>query len=142
MSNLRLLDPVFGTDLDTALRRLFPPAGPEREQPPLQMRIDVTEAPNAYRVKADLPGVRKEDIHVQVEGNLVRIEAESREDKDGRVEGEKVLRSERHYGLLSRAFSLAQDIDEDGVQARYVDGVLSVELPKKSSHAARRIDVQ
>jgi HSP20 family protein len=144
MSNLRLLDPVFGTDLDTALRRFFgTPATPERAQQPLQMRIDVTEKPEAYLVKADLPGVKKGDIHVQVEGNVVRIDAECREENDTRGDGGKVLRSERYYGTLSRAFSLAQDIDEAGVQARYADGVLNLELPKKASGAAaRQIEIQ
>lgn len=139
MSNLRLLDPAFG-DFDTALRRFFGNPLGEREQPPLQMRIDVAERPEAYTVRADIPGVKKEDIQVHVDGNVVRIEAEVRAEKEQR-EGDRLLRSERYVGTLARAFSLAQDVDDTRVQARYADGVLSLELPKKATPAARRITV-
>jgi HSP20 family protein len=139
MSNLRLLDPAFG-DFDTALRRFFGNPLGEREQPPLQMRIDVAERPEAYTVRADIPGVKKEDIQVHVDGNVVRIEAEVRAEKEQR-EGDRLLRSERYVGTLARAFSLAQDVDDTKVQARYADGVLSLELPKKATPAARRITV-
>lgn len=139
MSNLRLLDPAFG-DFDTALRRFFGNPLAEREQPPLQMRIDVAERPDAYTVRADIPGVKREDIQVHVDGNVVRIEAEVRSEKEQR-EGDRLLRSERYVGTLARAFSLAQDVDDTRVQARYADGVLSLELPKKATPAARRITV-
>jgi HSP20 family protein len=139
MSNLRLLDPAFG-DFDTALRRFFGNSPAEREQPPLQMRIDVAERPEAYTVRADIPGVKKEDIQVHVDGNVVRIEAEVRSEKEQR-EGDRLLRSERYVGTLARAFSLAQDVDDTRVQARYTDGVLSLELPKKATPEARRITV-
>ena len=140
MSNLRLLDPTFGDNFETALRRFFPASVLEGE-PQLKMKIDVTESPTAYSVKADIPGVKKEDISVHVEGNMVRIEAETRSEKETR-EGEKVLRSERHYGTISRSFSLAQDVDATKVQAKYADGVLSLELPKKSQADSRKIAIQ
>lgn len=142
MTNLRLLDPMFGDSFETALRRFFPAtlAEPEPGQQ-LKMRIDVTENDTAYTVRADLPGVKKDDINVSVEGNLVRIDAQCRSEKETR-EGEKVLRSERHYGSISRAFSLGQDIDAGKVEAKYVDGVLTLQLPKMAQSESRRIAIQ
>lgn len=142
MSNLRLLDPAFGDTFDSAIRRFFSPAMLDTELPQLKMRIDVTENPAAYKVKADIPGVKKEDINVTVEGNVVRIEAETKSEKEERGNGDKVLRSERHYGSISRTFSLAQDVDATRVEAKYADGVLSLELPKKAAADTRKISVQ
>lgn len=141
MSNLRLLDPSFGDNFEAALRRFFPATVFENE-PQLKMRIDVTENDKAYTVKADIPGVKKEDINVRVEGNLVQIDAQTKSEKETRGDGDKVLRSERHYGSISRSFSLAQDIDETAVQAKYADGVLTLQLPKKAQADARRITIQ
>jgi HSP20 family protein len=141
MSNLRLLDPSFGDTFETALRRFIPPTLFEQE-PQLKMRIDVSENDQAYLVKADIPGVKKEDINVRVEGNLVQIDAESKSEKETRGDGEKLLRSERYYGSISRSFTLGQDIDAGKVQAKYADGVLSLELPKKAPEDTRRIQVQ
>lgn len=143
MSNLRLLDPNFG-DFDNMVRRFFAPTAFEGEQPatPMKMRIDVTENDKAYTVKADIPGVKKEDINVQVEGNMVRIDAETRTAKETRGNGDKVLRSERYYGSISRSFSLAQDVDSTKVEAKYADGVLTLELPKAAEANSRRIAVQ
>lgn len=141
MSNLRLLDPNFSDNFETALRRFFSPAVFEGEQP-MKMRIDVSENDAGYTVKADIPGVKKEDINVRVEGNVVSIDAETRSEKETRDNGDKVLRSERSYGAISRSFSLAQDIDATKVQAKYADGVLTLELPKAAPADSRRINVQ
>lgn len=142
MSNLRLLDPSFGDNFESAVRRFFSPAVFDADAPQLKMRIDVTENDQAYTVKADIPGVKKEDINVRVEGNLVQIDAEARSEKEARENGDKVLRSERCYGSISRTFSLAQDVDASRVQAKYADGVLTLELPKAAAADSRRITVQ
>jgi HSP20 family protein len=142
MNNLRLLDPSFGDNFETALRRFFSPSVFDAEQPQLKMRIDVSENDKGYTVKADLPGVKKEDINVRVEGNLVSIEAQARSEKEEKGEGGKVLRSERYYGTIARSFSLGQDVDAAKVQAKYADGVLSLELPKATTADARRIAIQ
>jgi HSP20 family protein len=142
MSNLRLLDPTFGDNFETTLRRFFSPTVFEGEPPQLKMRIDVTENDQGYQVKADIPGVKKEDISVRIDGNVVQIDARTQSEKETRGNGDKVLRSERCYGTVSRTFSLAQDIDDGKVQAKYVDGVLSLELPKKAVADARKITVQ
>ena len=103
--------------------------------------MDVTENDKAYVVHADIPGVKKDDIHVTIDGSQVAISAESKYQREQK-EGDKVLRSERSYGKAYRAFTLAQDVDEAGAEAKYVDGVLELTLPKKAASSAKRLSVQ
>lgn len=105
------------------------------------LKIDVKEQENSYLVHAEIPGVKKEDINVAIDGAVVSITAERREEKDVK-EGERVLRSERYFGKVSRSFQLAQEIDEAGVVAKYTDGVLELTMPKKAAAQARRITIQ
>lgn len=105
------------------------------------VKIDVKEQEKAYLVHAEIPGVKKEDIHVAVDGAVVSITAERREEKDVK-EGERVLRTERYFGKVSRSFQLPQEIDEAQVSAKYIDGVLELALPKKVAAQARRITIQ
>lgn len=142
MNNLRVLDPTLTDSFESAMRRFFSPAVFETETPALKMRIDVSEKDDAYQVKADIPGVKKEDINVRIDGNVVQIDAEVKREKETKGNGDKVLRSERYWGNISRTFSLAQDVDDSKVQAKYADGVLSLELPKKASAASKKITVQ
>jgi HSP20 family protein len=114
-------------------------AGSQPDVPVL--KIDVKENSDGYTVHADLPGVARDDISVNIEGAVVSIGAEKKrvvENKDG----ERVLRSERHYGKVSRSFQLGQEIDESRAQARFSDGVLELTLPKKASVAARKLTIQ
>ena len=110
-------------------------------QPDVQIKLDVNEDEKAYTVHAEIPGVKKEDIHVTVEGGMVAISAEVKNEKEDK-EGNKVLRSERYYGKVSRSFSLAQDIDESAVVAKYTDGVLELTLPKRVGAKTRRIAIE
>lgn len=102
-----------------------------------QIKMDVKEANGDYRVKAEIPGVSKNDIHVTVEGNQVSISAEVREEKEAK-EGERVIRCERSYGMATRTFSLADEVDQSKVQAKYCDGVLELTLPKKIGASSRK----
>lgn len=142
MSKLRVLDPAFSDSFETALRRFFAPIAFETDPQSLKMRVDLTEKENAYLVKADIPGVRKEDINVRVDGNVVQIDAEVNREKDTKAEGHKLLRSERYWGSISRTFSLSHDIDDAKVQAKYADGVLTLDLPKKSSSTLKKVNVE
>jgi HSP20 family protein len=142
MSNLRVLDPGISDTFDSALRRFFSPVALEPDTPALKMPVDVSEKDNAYEVKADIPGVKKEDINVRIDGNVVQIDAEVNREKETKGNGGKVLRSERYWGTISRTFSLAQDVDDSKVVAKYADGVLTLELPKKASTASKKIAVQ
>jgi len=142
MSNLRVLDPISSDPFESALRRFFAPVAFEADTPALKIRVDVTEKENAYLVKADIPGVKKEDINVRIDGNIVQIDAEVKREKETKGNGEKILRSERYWGNISRTFSLAQDVDDAKVVAKYADGVLTLELPKKATSETKKITVQ
>ena len=108
---------------------------------PGQMKVDVKENENAYTVCAEVPGVPKDDIHVSVEGNVVSLRAEVRQ-QDQQTEGEKVLRSERYYGAVARSFQLPSDIDAGQCKARYDNGVLTLTLPKKQGGNAQRLAIE
>ena len=92
-------------------------------------------------MRAEIPGVKKDDIQVTINGNQVAITAEVKNHQEEK-QGEKVLRSERYFGKVHRAFSLAQEVDEAAAQARYTDGVLELRLPKKVVAAARKLSIQ
>ena len=109
--------------------------------PEVQIKMDVKEDEKAYTVHAEIPGVKKEDIHISIDGNKVAISAEVKKEKEVK-EGEKVLRSERYYGKVSRAFTLGQDMDETTAQAKYNEGILDLTLPKKAATQSRRVTVQ
>jgi HSP20 family protein len=104
-------------------------------------RVDVSESEQAYTVRAELPGVKKEDITISIDGDQVAIGAECKNEKEVK-DGERVLRTERYYGKLQRAFQLGQPVDEDGASAKYADGILEVTLPKKAAAQARKIAIQ
>jgi HSP20 family protein len=104
------------------------------------IRMDVTENDKGYRVLAELPGVKKEDISITINGNEVAVSAEVNHEKDAE-NSETVLRAERYYGKIERAFSLGQEVDEATAQAKYNDGVLELTLPKKAVGAAKRLAV-
>ena len=105
------------------------------------LKIDIKEEQDGYRVHAEIPGVKKDDIHVAIDGAVVSVSAERREERDLK-EGERVLRSERYVGKVSRSFQLPQEIEEAKVTAKYNDGVLELSLPKKAATQARRITIQ
>ena len=104
------------------------------------IKMDVQEQGDSYLVHAELPGVKKEDIHVVVEGNHVSITAEVKQEKEVR-EGERVLRSERYFGKVSRSFQLEQDIDDVKAAAKFNDGVLELTLPKRTSSPSKRLAI-
>jgi len=140
MANLARFDP-FADPFDDLVRRMFKPVRWEAQDQPLQIKVDVEENDKAYTVKAEIPGVKKEDINVQIEGNQVAISAESKQEKDVKENG-KVIRSERYYGALYRSFSLGQDVDQAGASAKYADGILQLTLPKKATAAAKKLTIQ
>jgi len=108
---------------------------------PAQIKVEVRETPQAYQLQAEIPGVNKEDIHVQVDGNVVSLRAEVKQ-QDSQTDGEKLLRSERFYGAVARSFQLPQDIDNTSAKARYDNGVLTLTLPKKSVVAGQRLVIE
>ena len=104
------------------------------------IKMDVQEQGESYLVHAELPGVKKEDIHVVVEGNLVSISAEVKQEKETK-EGDRVLRSERYFGKVSRSFQLEQDLDDTQASAKFNDGVLELTLPKRIASPSKRLTI-
>ena len=141
MNPLLRYEPLTGR-LDGLFNDFFRPAvvwdgGAE----PAPIRVDVREVPEAYTVHADIAGVKKEDIHVEIEGNEVRISAEVKRESEKR-DGERVLRAERFFGKTARRFALPMEIEESKAEAKYADGVLELTLPKKAAVAGRRVAIQ
>ena len=108
---------------------------------PGEIRIDVTENDKDYAVRAEIPGAKKEDIRVKVEGNFVSISAEVKKDNEEKSGGRAVLK-ETYYGSASRGFSLAHEIDAKAVVAKLEDGVLKLTLPKREGGSAKTIEIQ
>jgi len=106
-----------------------------------QIKIDVSEDDKAYRVKAEIPGVKKEDVKVSIAGNEVSISADAKKEKVEK-KGERTIRSERYYGSQFRGFTLQHDIDQGKAEAKYEDGVLELTLPKKVPTNAKQIAVK
>ncbi len=108
---------------------------------PSQIKIDVKESDKAFTVQAEVPGVAKEDIHVSIDGSVVTLRAEVKQ-QDVQTKDEKVLRTERYYGSVARSFQLPQDIDQASAKAKYDGGVLTLTLPKKSAASVQRLAIE
>lgn len=104
------------------------------------IKIDVKEQEKAYLVHAEMPGIKKDDIHVTIDGPTVSITAERKQEKDVK-EGERVLRIERYFGKVSRSFQLGQDVDDTAASAKFTDGVLELTLPKKAATQSKRLKI-
>jgi len=135
---LTLFDPAF--DVPSVFKGLLPPMWMETESMAPVIRLDVEEAADKFMVKADMPGVTKDDIRVDVDGNRVTISAEVRREKKDEKEG-KVLRSERYYGAMTRSFTLPAEVEFGKAEAKYAEGVLRLTLPKAKGSAAHRVEV-
>ena len=105
-----------------------------------EIKMDLSEDDKAFYVKAEIPGVKKEDIRIAIDGNEVSISAETKKEKEEK-KGETVLRSERYCGRWSRSFTLGYAVDESTAEAKYVDGLLMLTLPKKAGTAAKEVAV-
>lgn len=138
-AELSRLDPFLDID-DVFNRYMMRPVlrGGTELQP--QIKLDVKEVDGEYRINAEIPGVKKEDIHVTVEGKHVSISAEVKQEKEVK-EGERLIRCERSYGMTSRSFNLAEEVDQSKVQAKYNNGILELTLPKKPGTARKEITV-
>lgn len=143
MANISRYDPFEMTTepFDDLFRGFFRPVRFEGQPQQMQIKVDVKENDKSYTVHADIAGVKKEDIHVTIDGNQVSISAEVKKEKEEK-EGDKVLRSERYFGKVARSFALGQDIDEASAVAKYNDGVLELTLPKKKALATKKLTIQ
>ena len=138
LSRSNLFDDFFG---DVAPSYYVRPLHGDPLPSPAQIKVDVKEANGAYTVQAEIPGVSKDDIHVTLDGNTVTLSAEVKQE-DSAKKDEKVLRSERYFGSVSRSFQLPQDIDRDESKAKFENGVLSLTLVKKKmSNSTSRLSI-
>ena len=140
MTALKRYDPF--DDLDDVFKGLWlRPMRFEVDMPkPLQIKLDVKSSDGAYAVAAELPGVKKDDIKVDIDGNRVTISAEVKKETEEK-KGEEVIRSERYYGALTRTFMLDAEVDEAKAEAKYADGILKLTLPKKVAVAKKRVAI-
>ena len=139
MNNLTAYDPFADAGFDELFRGFFRPV--RADKAPATIKMDVVEQDNAYVVKAEIPGVAKDDIQVSIEGNQVTIGAEVKRELDAK-DGRRVLRSERYSGSVYRGFTLPVEIDEAASNAKYENGVLELTLAKKAAVAGRKLTVQ
>ena len=140
MNDLRVND-LFAIDpMEDMFRGFMRPWRAEMTQRAPQIKLDVNENEANFLIKAEMPGVRKEDIDVRIDGNQVTISAELKKESDEKKEG-RVVRSERQYGFASRSFTLSCAVDESKADAKMQDGVLKLTLPKKTTTSSRRLPI-
>jgi HSP20 family protein len=136
MSNLTRYDPLDDFFRGFLVRPVEMGAAPDVPA----IKLDVKEQDKSFVVHAEMPGIKKEDIHVTIDGPTVSISAERKQEKEIK-DGERVLRSERYFGKVSRSFQLGQDIDDAKATARFNDGVLELTLPKKAAAQSKRLAI-
>jgi HSP20 family protein len=146
MSNLQISDPISHR-MRNMLRNFWHPAAGDLFRPELfpqdvlsDIKIDVVQEDGGYLVRADLPGVKKEDIQVDIDGSQVSISAEVSKHTEEK-KGEAVVYSERYQGKVFRSFSLDCDVDQAKAEAGYKDGVLTLKLPRKPGGTGTRINI-
>lgn len=141
MANITRFNP-FDDAIEDLFRGFFVrPVSYEGPAGAAQFRVDVSENESAYTLRAEIPGVKKEDISVTIDGDTVAISAEAKNEKEVK-NGDRVLRAERYYGKVYRAFTLGQAVEEAATAAKYANGVLELTLPKKAAVQAKRITIQ
>ena len=141
MANISRFDP-FGELVDNLFKGyLVRPVWNEAGETAIRMKVDVAERGDSYVVHAELPGVKKEDIQVTIDGAQVTLAAEVKREKEA-SEGERWLHVERTVGKATRSFALPQEIDEAKADAKFRDGVLELTLPKKAAAARKQITIQ
>jgi HSP20 family protein len=140
----RMLSPVWDImrEFDEAFNRMLPEiASPETSESGwFEPEFDLQENDNAYFLNVDLPGVKKEDLRVDVSGHMLTISGERRYEKDAKTG--RTHRYERAYGKFTRSFTLPENVKADAIEANLEDGVLSVALPKAEVSKGRSIEIQ
>ena len=141
MQNLMSYDPRTETGLDEWFRGFFKPVRVEGAPTPAVIKMDVTETDNGYLVHSEIPGVKKEDIDVAIEGTQVTITAEVRQQWE-KKDGDRMLRNERYFGNIYRSFTLPAELDESACEATYENGVLELKLVRKAAAPGKRLAIR
>ena len=139
MHNVTVYRPFAHTGFDEFFRDFFRPVRVEKSAAPI--KVDVVETDTAFVVKAEIPGVSKDEIQVSIDGDVVTIGADVKRESETK-EGERVIRSERYSGSVYRAFTLPVEIDEAASNAKYENGVLELTLAKKPTAVAHKLTIQ
>jgi len=137
--SLRRFDP-FDRDFDDLLKGFFVTPSHFGELASTHIPIDVSEDDKSYKVRAEIPGFGKDEIHVSINGDQVSINAESKKEKEEK-KGDQVVLRECRYGRQYRSFILPQVVDDAQATAKYTDGVLELVLPKKAGTAQKKITI-
>jgi HSP20 family protein len=140
MANITRFDPFNELVDDLFKGFLVRPVALEGRAELPRMKVDVAEKNGAYVVTAEVPGVKKEDLQVSIDGAQVTLSADVKREKE--ISDERVLHTERVFGKVTRSFTLPQEVDEAKAEAKYHDGVLELTLPKKQAAAQKRITIQ
>ncbi len=138
MNKLSVYEPF--KDVFPELMRGFFDSESRQPSGPAPIRVDLKESAEQYLVEAEIPGVPKEDIKVEIDGNRVSISAEVKKSSD-KKEGDKIIWTERYQGSVARSFQVGVDIDEARATATYEGGVLHLTLPKKAGKSSRRLAI-
>ena len=142
MSKLVTRNSIFDNFFDeTAPSFLMRPLHGDALPSVSQIKIDVNEKDNTFYVNAEIPGVSKEDIDLSITGDVISISAEI-EQKDEQKDGNKVLRSERYFGSVSRSFQLPDKVKVDAAEASYENGVLKLVLPKETDSECKKLEIK
>jgi len=104
-------------------------------------KVDIKESPKAFDIRAQIPGLKKEDIHVSIDGGMVTIQAERKESTETKSSDERTIRNECYYGSVLRSFQMPAEIDRSQTKASYENGILSLTLPKKNGGQSHEIKI-
>lgn len=146
---LRILDPWrdFGSlqerinrMFDDTMRALYPQEGEEFGRGAWMPAVDIRETEDGYIVKADLPGLKKEDIQIDLKDSTLTLKGEKKFEE--KVSKDNYIRTERAYGTFVRSFTLPHNVDAEKIKASYKDGVLELTLPKKEEAKPKQIKVE
>ena len=140
MTNLVTYDPFTDTGLDELFRGFFAPVRVEGARTPMMIKMDVTETADGYMIHAEMPGMKKEDIDVKIEGSQVTITAETKREWE-KKDGDRMLRSERYFGNIYRSFTLPAELNEALSEAKYDKGVLELKLVRKAPVVGKKLPV-
>lgn len=102
--------------------------------------VDITESENEYQIKADIPGMKKEDIKISLEDNTLTISGERKEEKEEK--GKNFVKKEKTFGSFMRSFSLPHSVDSKGIKAAYKEGVLNITVPKSEESKPKEIKIE
>ena len=136
-----LFDEFFGDFISRAGVPAARVEGAGAVAPVLRARMDVVDRGENFEVKVDLPGVKKDDIQVTIEGARVSISAETKTETENKDAQGRVLHAERFAARYARSFELPVEVNEANANARFEDGVLTLTLPKKAAVVSKRIAI-